>query len=216
MVVWTVSGGWTENLTVRENVEGLLTLSSPSSLHIVRSKTILCAPEVDVRLTIEESAEQHKRCEGWDQPAEALWKLADATEQWPLHIQVCLFTTERLQRHNSYLLVSEARPELNRDSVEWKKYNIILVSLLIPIFLSHRYAVLRFNQYFKTKPAVMALQIPEWGGKTGRSSGTRFMLGLPVGCGLSSTSQLLMGHTALSNWLPLLQQAQLTLSFLQS
>lgn len=43
----------------------------------------------------------------------------------------------------------------------------VTASLLFPchhhqfVLVSRRYAVLRFNQYFKTKPAVMALQIPE-------------------------------------------------------
>lgn len=42
-------------------------------------------------------------------------------------------------------------------------YNVYLV-------VSARYAVLRFNQYFKTKPAVMALEIPKWEDKTARTA----------------------------------------------
>lgn len=46
-----------------------------------------------------------------------------------------------------------------------------------------------------------------------REGGTGFMLGLPVGCGLFFEPA---PDGPLSTWHPLLQQAQLTLSFLQS
>lgn len=53
------------------------------------------------------------------------------------------------------------------------------------LFFSARYAVLRFNQYFKTKPAVMALEIPKWEDMTERTvivmESKAFQMGVPHG-----------------------------------
>lgn len=70
-----------------------------------------------------------------------------------------------------------------------------------------RYAVLRFNQYFKTKPAVMALQIPEWeeateARRTRRGAQKEVCLKVKCWDFLShedaSVSQLLMDHSSVS------------------